>query len=66
MYRLIGEQVEFKYSELGRRYWRMNEYYHRDDDGPTYENAISGYCEWHKYGRFVRDNYGASADWRAG
>ena len=60
--RLIGEQVEFSYL-WGERWWLMNSQPHRSDGGPAYE---SGYCEWYEHGKFVRDNYETSADWRAG
>ena len=42
-HRLIG-RVRFRYI-LGIRYWFMNGHYHRDDNGPAYENMNDGYCE---------------------
>ena len=63
--RLIGEQVEFSYS-WDRRCWIVNGIRHREDGGPAYEYMKTGYCEWYKYGRFVRNSHGASADWAMG
>ena len=54
---LIGQRVELRYYNWDIRYWIVNGQQHRDDDGPTYENVNSGYCQWWKHDRFVKDRW---------
>ena len=52
-WRLIDERVEFKcYHDW--RLWFVNDKYHREDGGPTYENVISGHCQWCEHGVYMR------------
>ena len=50
---LIDRQVTFLFSVLCTRYWYVNNYYCRDDDGPAIEDMANGYRAWVKHGKFI-------------
>ena len=55
-HRIIDEHVKFRcYTWSALRWWRVNDMYHRDDDGPTFENS-NNYRSWYKWDMFVSDN----------
>ena len=54
---LIGERIKFThYVGWGSRRWYVNGQYHRDDDGPAFEDVDDDYRSWWEYGSFIRNN----------
>ena len=55
-WQLIEYRVKFKRHNWGERWWGVNGYLHRYDDGPAWEDIKDGRRAWWDRGRFVKNS----------